>query len=49
MVVVVPAAGSLETCCGVGGRWANREDEPHPGGVKQDFEDVTDAEIGIVR
>jgi hypothetical protein len=36
MVVVVPAAGSLETCCCVGGRWANREDEPCPHVASQD-------------
>jgi hypothetical protein len=36
IVVVVPAAGNLETCCCVGGRWANREYELHPHVASQD-------------
>jgi hypothetical protein len=36
MVGVVLAAGSLETCCCVGGRWANQEDEPCPHAASQD-------------
>jgi hypothetical protein len=36
IVVVVPAAGNLETCCCVGGRWANREYELRPHVASQD-------------
>jgi hypothetical protein len=37
-VVVVPAAGNLETCCCVGDRWANREYELPPAcGVSRCF------------
>jgi hypothetical protein len=36
IAVVVPAAGNLETCCCVGGRWANREYELRPHVASQD-------------
>jgi hypothetical protein len=46
MVVVVPPAGILETCCCVGARWANREDEPCPRLASQDA--LLSSSIGIV-